>query len=697
MTTKSQRTQPAGSAGTDALSPVALPYGSGLFDHHADLLRESCISHEVARERGYRSADTKAHLERCGFAPSQRLTPALVIPLHGPTGEVWGYQSRPDEPRWIDGRLAKYETPRGLRIGLDVHPSMRHHLGDPSVPIIVTEGVRKADAAVGVFGVPAIALLGVWNFRGKNDAGGLTALADWEYVALNDGRQVLIVFDSDVMFKEQVHAALARLGAFLAQRGADVRYAYLPHGPAGAKVGLDDWLAQGHALPDLHQIATDELRRADRKTATPTADTFDDIPEEDGPELFDAIAAELDRYLVWTPAQRDAVVMWIAHTHTLGAFDHSPRLAVKSPSKGCGKSRLLELVEQLAREARLVTSISSAYMFRSIEDTQPCLLIDEVDAIFGSHKKNDGHEDLRSLINSGFRKGAVVGRMVGDGAGMMPRDFAVFTPVALAGIGDCLPDTVVDRAVVIEMHRPAPGEDARPLRRREALVRFDPLRRRLKAWAARNLDDLADANPEMPIGITDRTADIWEPLLGIADQAGADWPDRVRRACTELNVARADAALSVGPLLLSDLKVVFADEGTERMFSAAIVEKLNGLEEAPWSGWHRGQGFRVADLAKNLRGFGIRSKNVRVGAEQRKGYEIADLDDAFGRYLPDPLRGSWVHSSLLPSQPSQAPSRPENTPSDQDGDGWDGGTAFPEGVGVGRQRVQSHEREEILW
>ena len=63
----------------------------------------------------------------------------------------------------------------------------------------------------------AVALLGVWNWRGRNDEGGLTALAEWDYVALND-REVYIVFDSDVMLKPRVHKAMVRLKAFLESR-----------------------------------------------------------------------------------------------------------------------------------------------------------------------------------------------------------------------------------------------------------------------------------------------------------------------------------------------------------------------------------------------------------------------------------------------------------------------------------------------
>jgi hypothetical protein len=122
---------------------------------------------------------------------------------------------------------------------LDVPPAARAALGDPTIPLFVTEGVKKADAAVSK-GLCCVALLGVWNWRGTNGQGGKTALPDWESVAL-ETRMVYVVFDSDVATKPGVRAALVRLKAFLEHRKAHASILYLPSGPGGTKVGLDDY------------------------------------------------------------------------------------------------------------------------------------------------------------------------------------------------------------------------------------------------------------------------------------------------------------------------------------------------------------------------------------------------------------------------------------------------------------------------
>src|SRR6516165_6758721 len=81
------------------------------------------------------------------FGPSQRRAPALLIRLYNVHGEHFSQQLRPDELRTgKDGKLLEHETPAGLKMALDVPPSVRGQLRDPANPLWVTEGIRKVDA-----------------------------------------------------------------------------------------------------------------------------------------------------------------------------------------------------------------------------------------------------------------------------------------------------------------------------------------------------------------------------------------------------------------------------------------------------------------------------------------------------------------------------------------------------------------------
>lgn len=227
-------------------------YGSGLFPQHAELLRASAVPPEVARARQYRSVDTKARLEALHFGPAQRLVPGLLVPLHDADGRCVGFQYRPDEPRTsANGRPVKYETPPKQPNRLDVPPGVGPLLGDPAVPLWVTEGARKADAAAAL-GIACVSLSGVWNWRTTNSDGGKVALPDWQDVALN-GRRVVLAFDSDSRSNPSVGKALDALAGYLTSKGATVGVCSLPNGTDG-KTGLDDYLAAGHDRDDLEQL-----------------------------------------------------------------------------------------------------------------------------------------------------------------------------------------------------------------------------------------------------------------------------------------------------------------------------------------------------------------------------------------------------------------------------------------------------------
>jgi putative DNA primase/helicase len=233
-------------------------------DHLQQLTDGSGIAREVIDERGYRTCTGYSELKSLAI-PLRRDTDThgLLIPLY--TTEGKGAQTyiakedrsvplmvyRPDTPEIdAEGRERKYLYPGGQRTRLDCHPRCFPMLSDPTKPLWITEGQKKGDSLV-TRGQCSLALLGVWNWRGRNDKGGTMALPDWQSVALNN-RDIRIVFDSDVVEKPQVRQALEALAQFLSAKQATVHVAYLPSAD-GAKVGVDDFLLT-HTIADLERL-----------------------------------------------------------------------------------------------------------------------------------------------------------------------------------------------------------------------------------------------------------------------------------------------------------------------------------------------------------------------------------------------------------------------------------------------------------
>lgn len=254
----------------------------GLSPEHLRMLREgSSISGEVIAARGYRTITDVNELEQLGFSRDQCRVPGLLLPVHCTDGGNSLYVYRPDNPResWsgkgkdYKHKVIKYEIPKGVSVRLDCPSVCQPLLANPQIPLWITEGQKKADALAS-HKQCVIDLLGVWNFKGHNAFGGITLLSDFDYIAW-DGRDVRIVFDSDVMTKPQVHQALERLKEHLQRKGAQIGVVYLPKSENG-KNGVDDYLASGHNIDDL--LALLEAPRPLPQPAAPMVELLDIAP-----------------------------------------------------------------------------------------------------------------------------------------------------------------------------------------------------------------------------------------------------------------------------------------------------------------------------------------------------------------------------------------------------------------------------------
>ena len=216
-------------------------------NHQRELFEDSDISPDVAQERSYRTVSRSSEL-LCGFKGYQR-GQGLHIPTYSPDGMTTSAQLKRNAPRKNKkGDPLKYETPGGSKVILDVHPRIRDEVRSGEGDLFITEGIKKADSLTSR-GLPTIGLIGVWNWQRDGEL-----LPCWDHIRLY-GRRVYIVFDSDVMTKENVQLALQRLVAALEARGADVRVVYLSDSESGEKVGVDDYLVAGGTVAQLKALA----------------------------------------------------------------------------------------------------------------------------------------------------------------------------------------------------------------------------------------------------------------------------------------------------------------------------------------------------------------------------------------------------------------------------------------------------------
>ena len=346
--------------------------------------------------------------------------------------------------------------------------------------------------------------------------------------------------------------------------------------------------------------------------------------------LLNELVAAIRRHVILAPETADAIALWIAHTWVADRFEHTPRLAISSPAKRCGKSTLLDVLRATCCRVLKADNISAAAVYRTVEAMAPVtLLLDEADAFLGEN------EELRGVLNCGFQRGGQAIRVQDVGGELQPVAFNVFAPVALAGIG-AMPGTLEDRSVPVSMRRKGAGETAIKLRAPGARAALANLSRKLARWATDRGGVLA-LDPLVPDEMGDREGDICVSLLSVADDAGNGWPERARAALLSAFRKRDGDGGNVehGALLLADLRNLFNEKGATRLETARVIEELGGMEERPWPEWRQGKPMTATQLARALAPFGVRPQTIRFEGESRvaKGYYRDTFADAWTRYL----------------------------------------------------------------
>ena len=234
-------------ATTDSANGNGKP-GKLLPQHLADLRRSDLSDVQIAACHFTSLTDPAVIARYLGWKrAAQGLGPCLGIPFFDAAGKLTQYvRVKPDRPRVNkeDGKPIKYESPLKQPNRAYFPPGTWATLADPSVPLIITEGEKKA-AKADQDGFPCVGLVGVYGWqrkrRDKDKEAPRELIPDLEGVAWQ-GRGVYVCYDSDLADKPEVAWAEWRLAEVLTAKGAVVQVVRLPAGPEGAKVGLDDFL-----------------------------------------------------------------------------------------------------------------------------------------------------------------------------------------------------------------------------------------------------------------------------------------------------------------------------------------------------------------------------------------------------------------------------------------------------------------------
>jgi Protein of unknown function (DUF3631) len=362
---------------------------------------------------------------------------------------------------------------------------------------------------------------------------------------------------------------------------------------------------------------------------------------QSGAALFDEIAALIRRFVIIGKHELVAFVAFIVHCHAIDAFYTTPRIKITSPEENCGKTLLaIDIGGHLLPVGSILSvSITPSALYRSLTDSTPAVVMDEFDngpGRKGAAIDSEVQSLLQAVLNEGYRRGAKVYRT-------HPRthervEFPVFAPVVVVGIRPDLSRAFETRTIPIEMQRALPDAQLEVFEWKKKMADdLEALRNRIAEWAKQNLTQIETTEPKRPDGIIGRKAEIWVPLLTVAEVAGGLWPKRLREAATVLGLDASPDSDSISNQLLADTRDVFGDR--ERIWSGDLTDGLNALvEERRWHTWNDGEGIKPIDFFHRvIKRYRLhKSKDIRIGDQKAKGYEREWFEDAWKRYLGPP-------------------------------------------------------------
>jgi len=375
-------------------------------------------------------------------------------------------------------------------------------------------------------------------------------------------------------------------------------------------------------------------------------------------ELLESCRVWILRYAVVSDDQAIIMAAWLLHSYAPDAAETTPYIHITAPEKACGKSRLMDTLEALAANPRLSGGMTAAALVRCIDQMNPTIFLDEMDAQMNGDKEYA--EAIRGILNIGFKKGGRFAKC--DGKNHDLREFNAYCPKCFAGIGK-LPDTVSDRSIIIEMRRKLPDESVEPFRQRAVKVAAKPIRANLETWAKQGaVAALEHIQPAPLAELKDRQNDIAEPLLCIALLAGRDWLPKLSAALLKVFKAASGEDGSNGVTLLGDIRSIFEERNADRIMSKELAASLVEMEGRAWAEWSHGKPMTANNLARQLKKYGIGPEKIRFSGETQQGYHLAAFQEAWKRYCPQPV--------AQPEQTEQAASSLNETPFSQTEHNW---------------------------
>jgi len=399
-------------------------------------------------------------------------------------------------------------------------------------------------------------------------------------------------------------------------------------------------------------------------------------------DVYRGIRHQIERFVELPPDSAAGTLatlsLWVMHTYCFRAWPATPYLSLSGPL-GSGKSTLLSVQSRLVYRPLVASSMSAASMFRTLNDSGGCVLLDEAERL---RSNSPDQAELLAMLLAGYRKEGRAVRLEAVGDSFRPVSFSVFSPKAMAAIAQ-LPPALSSRCIRVPMQRSA-ADSKKPKRRIDAAPgRWQALRDDLHAIALNYGSawiELAKRRDVVPDGVNGRDYELWQPLLALAafvqDHGEAGLLDMLQaHALQSIDLGRDDSVPDTDETLL-ELLAEHVQRG-EQPTPGELLQEARVRDVDAFTRWSpRGVSARLAN-------YGVRTKKTH-GRRAIKGVTIGQLATIQDTYAID--------LGLPPKRPTPStPSTPGTKKQRKGSVKTCTGVDEKAGSGVGRKAQKPHK------
>ncbi len=384
-----------------------------------------------------------------------------------------------------------------------------------------------------------------------------------------------------------------------------------------------------------------EVNGKDKSEKKSSGSTSENYPVTKLPnyQILVDLEKTISNHLVCTEAQRTVLALWILHTYACSNVFLTPYLNIYSPVEESGKTTCLAVLRALCAQPWWAGGTSPSAFKRKLAAEATTVLLDNWQTLF---RASDKHPMTGFLLNGCD--------FVPDLCAHLERrekhkvEACSFSPKAFAG-SESLPPALARRSIPIVLQRRKPAEKVIPLPYLMLSPKTAKLTSAMQAWAKDHQAEVtlahAKCSTQLMLSLSPHQQESARVLLAIAAVIGGDWPVKAHDALKEI-FDDYNEGQSSATQLLSDIRDTFIKHGNpEILFTNELLPSLHDLDHRTYDQWNKkGDPMTAHALARFLdQHFKIHPSTLRRGKkdgkEQRlKGYQRADFQEAWERYLP---------------------------------------------------------------